>query len=141
MSPSHAVSHESGCFQCWAGLGLYWLIGVDSTHLSPTPCPLMLCCLVEIECTGNIYTTNVDQHHTHIIIFSQRLFTLIALVCFSHICCVTEDRWPLSQDVEASFSVQGYFKQFLLPGGKEDTACTCAGREPQVERAVARTGS
>lgn len=39
----------------------------DPTHLSPTLCAVMSCCLVETEHVGNIYITKVDQppqtHH------------------------------------------------------------------------------
>lgn len=56
---------------CWAGVVL--LIGVDSTHLSPPLCPLMLCYSVETRHSGNIYTTEVGQHHNHeYIIFPPR---------------------------------------------------------------------
>lgn len=54
-----------------AGAGLTWLTRGDSARLSPTLCPVTLCCLVEIENVGNIYTTKVDQCHKHIFFSSQ----------------------------------------------------------------------
>lgn len=63
------VSFQHHCVPPGAGTGLSWPTRGDSARLSPTPCPVTLCCLVEIEYVGNIYTTKVDQCHRHSFFF------------------------------------------------------------------------